>query len=358
MFKKKNKEVYNKILNVALIGYGGMGGYHVNQITNLPFLKLAGIYDIAADRVEIAKKNGYHTFNNPEEIYNDKSIDLVVIVTPNEVHAPYVIACANAGKNVVCEKPATLSSALFNDMVTAVEKNNVKFMIHQNRRWDNDYLSIKNIYDNKMLGNVYNVESRVLGSNSVHGWRTEKEHGGGIILDWGVHMIDQMLQMIKKKVTNVFCKASYIQGFEVDDGFKLTLTFEDGTFANIEVDTNTFIKLPRWRMFGDAGTGQIDDWNTKPHMVLWKEKYDNDVKGIKAGNGLTKTMANRTKRTIIKKSAPRIIASWRSFYSELYNSIAFGKPLPIKTDEVMRVLKILEACFESSKTQSAIKVNI
>lgn len=355
---KINGNTYNKILNVALIGYGGMGSYHANQIIKLPFLNLNGIYDIDIKRVSLAQSRGIKAYANPQEIYNDKNVDLVVIVTPNESHAEYVINAASAGKNIVCDKPVTLDSKTFYTMLDAVNINNVKFMVHQNRRWDNDYLTAKNIYDNNLVGKVYNIESKVQGSNFLLGWRCFKENGGGMLLDWGVHLIDQILNMIKHKVISVYCTASYVREFEVDDGFKLTLGFDDGNFCNIEVDTNTFIVLPRWRLFGDAGTSEIKSWNSRAKMVLWKEKNDYNVKHLKAGNGLTKTMAKRTRKTIITRYAPRIRASWKSFYQEMYLTIVDNKPQYIKSDEVMRVLKVIEACFKSIESNELIKVDI
>ena len=99
-----------------------------------------------------------------------------------------------AGKNVISEKPITLSSADLEEMKETSESTGRFLTVHQNRRWDEDYLTVKEILREGKLGELFRLESRVHGSRGIPGdWRQEKEHGGGMVLDWGVHLLDQAL---------------------------------------------------------------------------------------------------------------------------------------------------------------------
>ena len=232
-------------MKIVIIGYGGMGGYHAGCLKSYSEsapeapVEVVGVYDIDPERAAAGEKAGYKAYKSPEEIWADKAVDAVLIATPNDVHAAYVEAAAKAGKHIICEKPIGMSVKEAEEMYDAAEKAGVVFEVHQNRRWDDDYLTVKNIVDNELAGEAYLIESRVMGGNGIPGaWRKERARGGGMMLDWGVHLIDQMLLMIKSPVKSLYCEYSYIYGEEVDDGFSLTADFENGVKYRIVVATD------------------------------------------------------------------------------------------------------------------------
>jgi predicted dehydrogenase len=105
-----------------------------------------------------------------------------------------------AGKNVICEKPVSLNSEELEEMIACSKRTGKLFTVHQNRRWDADFLVMRDLYESKELGEVFCIESRVHGSRGIPGdWRGMKKHGGGMIFDWGVHLIDQMLCIVRDK---------------------------------------------------------------------------------------------------------------------------------------------------------------
>lgn len=192
-----------KKLNLAIVGYGGMGSLHRQQLSreNAKF-EISGIFDIDASRYAAARENGienYDRFHSKEEIAADASTDAVLIATPNDSHLEYVTFFAQAGKHIICEKPVALSSDEYAQMLEVCDKNKVVLMVHQNRRWDPDFLTVKKMYDKNALGKFCRIESRVQGANGIPGdWRKFEEKGGGMMLDWGVHLIDQMVYMLPR----------------------------------------------------------------------------------------------------------------------------------------------------------------
>jgi predicted dehydrogenase len=120
---------------------------------------------------------------------------------------------------------------------------------------------MKQIKQSGELGEIINIESRIHGSRGIPSdWRGVKKHGGGMLLDWGVHLIDQMFQMFPQKADSVYCEYSYIYGEEVDDGFILTAKLQGGITYRVSVLTDCFRDLPRWQVYGTEGTATINDW--------------------------------------------------------------------------------------------------
>jgi len=342
---------------IGIVGLGGMGNWHRETIESIDGLKVAGIYDIKESRVTFAKECGVDTYNSLEELLGDERIDLVLVATPNDMHKPIAIQAMRAGKNVVSEKPVTLSSSDLQEMINVSEETGMFFTVHQNRRWDEDYLTMKKIFDEKLLGEVFRIESRVHGSRGIPGdWRQEKEKGGGMVLDWGVHLLDQILQMMgKTKLKTVYATVTNITNQVVDDGFTAHLVFDSGVEVLVEVGTSNFISLPRWYMLGQDGTAIIEDWKLTGRIVRATGLNEADVVPVRTAAGLTKTMAPRRDDTIKTEELPIVKSDIRDFYRNVMSVIQNSEEPKIKLPEVMRVMKLMEAIFESSNNQEVIK---
>ena len=272
---------------LGIVGFGGMGNWHRELIeSGIENLEIAGMFDIKEERQEAARALGYRAYESLDALLADETVDMILVSTPNDCHKPIAIKAMEAGKNVVSEKPVTLSSEDLLEMIDASKRTGKIFTVHQNRRWDEDFLTVKKLYDENALGDVFNIESRVHGSRGIPGdWRGKKEHGGGMMLDWGVHIIDQMLMMVKEKITSIYCKVNHVTNYEVDDGFTLILTFESGKTALLEVGTSNFIELPRWYMLGENGSVQIDDFLVHGKIVRITDWDKNDAVPVKTAAG-------------------------------------------------------------------------
>ena len=350
-------------MKIAIIGYGGMGGYHAELLHQFAAeggaLTLAGIYDIDPARAELARKNGIRAYASAEEIWADKEVSAVLIAVPNDVHAPYVAAAAAAGKNIICEKPIGLSLKEAEGMYAAAEKAGVLFEVHQNRRLDDDFLTVKKIFESEEIGGVYKIESRVTGANGIPGdWRKKKAQGGGMMLDCGVHLIDQMFQMVPGKTESLYCEYSYIYGEEVDDGCDLVVNFEGGIKYRITVLTDCFRPLPRWQVYGTDGTATVEGWDLSGGITRALEREDKNLVGIKAGNGFTRTMAQRSESSVEKLPLPVVHAEPFAFYKN-FVAAAEGKADPaIRKEEVLRVFRMMEAAALSAEKNEVIKIRI
>ena len=345
---------------LGIVGFGGMGNWHRELIeSGIENLEIAGMFDIKEDRQEAARELGYRAYESLDALLADETVDMILISTPNDCHKPIAVKAMEAGKNVVSEKPVTLSSEDLLEMIDASKRTGKIFTVHQNRRWDEDFLTVKKLYDENALGDVFNIESRVHGSRGIPGdWRGKKEHGGGMMLDWGVHIIDQMLLMVKEKITSIYCKVNHVTNYEVDDGFTLILTFESGKTAYVEVGTYNFIAMPRFYLQCEKGSAIIEDWRKNAQVARMKAWNEKEVLPVQTAAGITKTMAPRDEVTLDMYEAERPVSDVHDFYRNFCAALD-GKEHPLITHaQVRRVMQVMEAAFCSSDKKQATEVNI
>ena len=351
------------MLNLGIIGFGGMAEYHFKSLKEYERINIKGVYDINPYKCDFAVEQGLKAYGSKEELFSDPDIDIILVATTNEVHKELLIEAMSAGKHVISEKPVTLSSNELEEVIAASIKYNRVFTVDQNRRTNRDFVLMKRSVEAGLLGDVYAIESRVEGSRGMPtGWRTIKKLGGGMMVDWGVHLIDQIMDMIDQKVINVFCKMYYIEYSEVEDNFRLTLTFESGITAHIEVATNNYITHPRWYVLGKKGTLQIDNWDCDGKIVRCIDKesvWVDEIIYTKAGP--TKTMAPRNANSteeIILSEPLDVVDNLTVVYDGLVDAIEGKAPLKITPQQAMRVIKVMEAAFISNETSTAVHTDI
>ena len=367
--------------NIAIVGCGGMGSGHATAIASgtgnaiwagVPgqkegklqetdsdigdLLKLAGICDIDPVRVDWAKERGYHIYDTYQDILDDPNVDIVLIATPNHLHREEAISAMRAGKHVLCEKPVMMNSAELEEVMAVATETGKVFFPRQNRRWDKDYIIAKKILGDGMLGKVFSIECRVQGSRGIPGdWRAKAEYGGGMMLDWGVHLLDRLLAMVPLKVKWVYCDLTHVLNAEVDDGFKMRLTFEEGLTADIEVGTCHFAALPLWFLAGDQGTAVIDNWDCTGKMVRLHSWEDKDAKPILAGAGLTKTMAPRGDGSVETLPLPEVDFDNNELYLNLVETIDGAAEQIVTNDHALRVMRLMEAAMRSAETHTVVE---
>ncbi|MGI5959981.1 MAG: Gfo/Idh/MocA family protein [Massiliimalia sp.] len=337
----------------AVIGFGGMGSWHCENIRErLPEIRVKGAYDIRGEALKRAEEKGLYVYESLEELLQDKEVDLVTIAVPNNFHKDLTIQCLRAGKNVICEKPVAMNAAELEEMIAVSKETGKLFSIHQNRRWDKDYRIIKEIVDSGVIGTPYFIESRVQGSRgAMFGWRNHKVNGGGMLLDWGVHLIDQMMNMIDSPVVSVCAHLQKVFGSDVDDNIKVFLRFENGVSATCEMSTNCFVNLPRWHMSCTDGTAVVEDWSCKGKMVQLNTDaqmaWDDEIVYTEAGP--TRTMAPRPKQTLKEMELPEVHTDWSDYYKNILGVLDNGDELIVKPEQALRVMKVIDLLFRSEE---------
>lgn len=342
---KENKIVY------GLIGFGGMGKWHTEILENVPEIELAGIYDIKEEKRKLAEEAGFHTYETEEAMLADESIDVILVATPNDTHRPIALRAMEAGKNVIVEKPATLSLKELTELEDMAGKTGQFLTVHQNRRWDEDLLTVREMLKDQTMGEIFRIESRVHGSRGIPGdWRKEKAHGGGMVLDWGVHLFDQIFRLTgERRLKTVYATLTNVTNQEVDDGFTAVLRFEGGLEVLVEVGTNNFISLPRWYVLGENGSAVVEDWDLSGKIVKAFSEEEKEIVPVRTAAGLTKTMAPRREDTIRVEELPRVPGDIADFHRNVAAVLLRGEEPAVKLPEVKRVMRLMETVFESAE---------
>lgn len=337
-----------------------MGGHHTDQIISCDLFDFKGIYDIKESQIKKAKDLGFNTFANIKEVITLKP-DIAIIATPNDSHITITKQLMNNKINVICEKPVAMNLEELKEMILCANQNNVKFTVNQNRRFDTDFLTAKRVINDREVGDVFHYESKVMGSRGIPGdWRAKVEHGGGMLLDWGIHLLDQVLLLTDTKIKSIYAEFSNVSNELVDDGFRVHLKYVDGMTGLIEVGTCHFFEIPRWYICGNNGSALMKLWEEKGQKIVVNSWESKDVKPVRAAAGFTKTMAPRIENQddTSKHHLDFEKANPIDIYKNFEKAIKCNDELIITHDSLLRTFKFIEMVQESVKDNKVIELQI
>lgn len=344
----------NQDMNLAILGFGGMGYWHAQNAVKIEGVNLIGSYDI--------NPNAYYDspqvpmYPSEDALFADPAANTVLLTVPNHLHKEYAIRAARAGKNVLCEKPAALTVADFDEMIAEAEKCGVLFTVHQNRRWDKDFNMVRRIYNEGTVGEVFDIESTLYSPNGkVHNWHQFPEFGGGMLYDWGVHLIDQILMLIPKKLASVHADIKSVHNPLVEDFFRVILKFEDGQSACLTQSTFVLRPAPRWLVCGDKGTAVIHSFACDGTVYTTSELVTKLPPRIEENPaGPTRSFLPVPPGKILESPLPEVHTDWTDFYKNYVDVINGRAPFIVRPAQVRRVLAVLEACFASGKSYQSV----
>ncbi len=345
---------------VGVIGYGFMGQNHVKKLIQRDDCEVVAVCDIDPEVLKDIPE-GLETYDSLDLMLEKADIDTVVIAIPNYLHLWAVEKCANAGKNILCEKPVAMTTDELDKMEAVIRKNKVKFSVHQQRRWDKDFRKAKAVYDSGTLGDIYTIQSSLYGYNgNVHDWHVYPEYGGGMLYDWGVHLIDQMLFMVDGKVTSVFAEIRNVINQNVDDYFKILLHFENGISGEIELGTyflsdkeNWFVR--HWFMGGNKGSMYEDGFNPEGKIVRTTSLLTNTPgKSNLEEYGPTRSFGVPKEGLLVTEPLPDVETNPTFFYDNFFKALRGEEDFDVTIPQVRRVLRLMEAARESARTHTTI----
>lgn len=304
-------------IKVGTIGYGGafnMGKQHLEQA------KLAGmtpfaVCDTDPKRLEVAKADfpGIETYTSLDEMLAKSAVNLVVHITPHNLHFPLAAQCVKAGKHVVTEKPFVITTQEADDLIALANKHDVMVSTYHNRHWDGFVLrAVEQVVEKKVVGEVFRIDAQ-MGGYSMPGewWRSSRKISGGILYDWGVHLLEYSLQLVDSEVTEVsgYAHQGYWQSqmkaehpWKSDaneDEANAVIRFKNGAWINLSVSSLRTFNPPYFLgVFGTKGAYLINwsGWTTRipgeggtmvettgPHPKSEGEKFYANVAGFMTG---------------------------------------------------------------------------
>jgi scyllo-inositol 2-dehydrogenase (NADP+) len=342
-------------INVGIIGYGYAGRViHAQLIELVPRLKLYAVASRDERRRQQAKNDyGVITYESYEELLRDKNVDLVVIATPHNTHAELAIKTMEAGKHCVVDKPMCISTAEADAMLMARDKAGVLLSVFHNRRWDCDFLTLRRTIDSSLLGEPFLIESSVVRYGKPgSAWRCERECMGSILHDWGVHLIDQALQLTGKMPMSINCKTNFlVWNMSVESYASVEMEFDSLTYT-VEISYISFAPRPRWYVLGDKGgfiKFGLDPQETALQCRDIKSAFEPPENRARI---FTTLNGNRVEMTV--DSVP---GRWVAFYENIAAVLLGKEELSVKPEQSRQVIRLIELALQSARQGTPIKVS-
>lgn len=346
-----------KKIKLGILGFGFMGHCHAKSLANNSDIEIIAVCDNNKRQLEDVKSvASFIVYENSDDLFSNAEINTILIAVPNNLHLEMATKAANAGKNIICEKPAAMSVQEFDEMMAIVKKCGVKFTVHQQRRWDRDFAVAKSVYDSKTLGDIYTIKSRLYGVNgNMHDWHVYKSMGGGMLFDWGVHLIDQMLYMVDSKITTVFADVRNVINAEVDDYFKINLVFENGIIGEIELGTYYLTPNRGWTICGNSGT-MVSDGFDSDGKIIKTTKLLTNVPGqiIMSAEGPTRSFGPPEAGVLVEFPLPAVETDHALFFENCVKVFNDEAEYVVKPEQVRRVLAVMEAARVSSELKKSV----
>ncbi|MHB1487948.1 MAG: Gfo/Idh/MocA family oxidoreductase [Acidimicrobiales bacterium] len=249
-------------LGLAVVGYGpygGMGRYHGLAASTTDGLEFVAACDPSPERRKAAEKEfpGVATYAEVDEVLADEAVDVVVVATPPAVHLEVASAGLRAGKHVACEKPLCFTAAEADQLIAIAAQVGRSLTVHQNRRWDPDFLAVRRAVDTGLLGQVFCAETFVgTFEHPCRAWHSEESVSGGAVYDWGSHYLDWILLLMGGPPTRVTARGHKRVWHDVTnlDQVRVHLDWADGREAEFIHSDVAAWRRPKFYIQGTAGT--------------------------------------------------------------------------------------------------------
>jgi scyllo-inositol 2-dehydrogenase (NADP+) len=344
-------------LRVGIIGYGLAGTvFHAPLVASTPGMAVAAIVTGDPERQARARRDYPAATIYPTAealLANPSQLDLVVVAAPNRAHVPLGIAALEAGLPVVIDKPIAPSAAEAERLLATAQRTGKLLTVFQNRRWDNDFLTVRRLIESDTLGRVVHLESRFERFRpelKAEAWRESAapEDAGGLLFDLGAHLIDQARVLFGPPVS-VYAESDIRRaGAAVDDDTFLALRFAGGQAAHLWASVVPRQPGPRLRVVGMRGVYEKQDldpqedalssgarpgdpgWGQEPRE-RWGHLFT-EVAGLSV-EGLVETVPG----------------SYETYYALLRDALLSGGPPPVDPADSIAVLRIIEAARESAR---------
>ena len=329
-------------IKVGVVGYGGaynMGRAHLQEMRKAGMTPTA-VAEIDPARLAVASQDfqGIETYSSLSAMLNKSAVDLVTIITPHNTHAPLALRALKAGRHVVCEKPMAIKTAECDAMIAAARKSGVVLSTYHNRHWDGPIMNAVEHIRSGMIGDVVRVEAR-WGSRNKPGdwWRTSKTISGGILYDWGVHLLEYSLQIIRSDIVEIsgYAKTGY---WASQTKWKKDCN-EDEAFASVRFRDGQWLTLLISTLDSNSRRGFLEITGTEGSYVLdW------------TFNECLRQNGADTKIQRLRNPAGE---GWR-FYQNIADHLTKGAKLVITPEWARRPIHILELADLSARKGTAL----
>jgi len=334
-------------LNVGLVGYGLAGEvFHAPLIHANPHLRLTHIVQRAGDSAK--QKYPYvHLLRSVDELVAESSVNLIVVATPNTSHFPITQRALQSGKHVVVDKPFTLTAAEADRLIVLARTSNRILSVFQNRRWDGDFLTVREILDRGILGRLVEYESRFdrFRPHLKGAWREQAIPGAGLLYDLGPHLIDQALLLFGTP-TGVYADLRLQRdGAVAADNVEVHLLYPS---VKVVLKASSLVcePSPRFTLRGTEGSF------TKYGLDPQEEALKSGMLPTQPGWGTEPEefwgFHSRCDGELTRKKYPTLAGRYQDYYENVFRAIAGEQDLAVKPEQAGDAIRVIELAEQSA----------
>lgn len=344
-------------IRVAIVGYGLAG-----RVFHAPLIAATDGLEVSWIVTSNAARAGQASAEHPEaqvvpsvgDLWAATPPELVIVATQNTSHVAVASAAIEHGMPVVVEKPVAVTASDADALVKQADRADVVLTVFQNRRWDTDQLTLRRLIDEGALGEITRYESR------FERWRPAldqtkprenlaPEEGGGVLLDLGVHLIDQALALFGS-VTEVYAEIDSRRGAPADDDAFVALRHASGTISHLHASAVTPSAGPRLRVQGTTGGFLVPNLDPQEAALRSGARPDtSDRWGVPEEWEYGRLIAGE--RSVPVPPEP---GDWPRFYTLLRDALRDGGPPPVDPRDAVEALRVIEAARGASREQRSV----
>ena len=329
-------------VKVGVIGYGGafnMGKSHMSEMQRAGMTPVA-VAELDKSRLAVARQDfpGIQTYTTVAAMLRNSDVNLVTIITPHNTHAKLALQCLRAGRSVVCEKPLAITTAECDAMLAAAKAQSLVLSTYHNRHWDGCILEAVKRIRAGAIGDVVRVEAHMTGYGKPGDWwRTSKTISGGILYDWGVHLLEYSLQIVNSEVLEVSGYAK--RGHWAEQTAWKADTNEDEGFAVIRFASGAWVTLNMSSIDANPKRGWLEITGTKGTYVMDGGTYEIITPGADPST----------------VKGPNPASEGWQFYQNIADHLVNDTPLIITPEWSRRPIHILDLACRSAEQNRAMK---
>lgn len=342
-------------VNTALCSFGMSSlFFHAPFIHAHTGFHLASVLERKANLAE-TKYPGVKTYRSLDQVLADPEVELVIVNTPNATHHEYAKKALLAGKHVVVEKPFTVSVAEAEELDNLAKSSGRVLAVYHNRRWDGDFLTVKKIVSQELLGELVEVEIHFDRFKTELSAKLHKETPGpgtGALYDLGSHLVDQALLLFGLPLS-VYADIRILRPLSrIDDYFEVLLYYNNlrvrlkGTYIARET-------VPAYILHGTRGSflksrSDVQEAHLQAGLLPGKEDWGREPdfeKGI---------LHTELDGSILRETVTGENGNYMEFYNQLYAAIRQGLPVPVSAADATNVIRVIDAAFKSNERRAAV----
>ena len=347
---------------MAIIGYGLAGAvFHAPLVSATPGMEVAAVVTRNPARARAVTEDlpGAVVLDSADRIWETPAdYDLVVVAAPNRAHAPLAEAALRAGVAVVVDKPMATTAEAARRLASLSEETGVLLTVFHNRRWDNDFLTVRRLLEEGTLGPLVRFESRFERYRpEVDGerWRESPspEEGGGLLLDLGSHLIDQARTLFGNP-THVYAEVERRrEGAQVDDDTFVALRFHQGPIAHLWAGALAYRPGPRLRVSGARGVYERFGLDPQEEALRAGMRPGDPGWGEEPESAWGRLSAAVDGRSIDERIRPER-GAYEEFYARMRDAIRRGDDPPVSAADGVAVMELIEAARTSGRERRVV----